>query len=91
MAKSTTQSTATSETPKVEVSKDEQLKADMAHAKSLMEANGNNKSAVIRLLLTEWGAKARGRIAKSLDIKYQFVRNVAVTPVGKKDEAPKSE
>lgn len=44
-----------------------------------------SKSAVIRFLDAE-GHK-RGAIAKFMGIKYQFVRNVLITPIGKKTAA----
>jgi Holliday junction resolvasome RuvABC DNA-binding subunit len=47
-------------------------------------AKYGTKSGAIRAL-TALGWK-RGEIAKFLDIKYQFVRNVQVTPVGKRTE-----
>lgn len=40
------------------------------------------KSGIIRFLAAE--GHSRGQIAKFMDIKYQFVRNVLITPVGKK-------
>lgn len=39
------------------------------------------KSAAIRKLLAE--GKSRGEVAKMLKIRYQHVRNVAITPVKK--------
>lgn len=48
----------------------------------LMEQHSNNKSSIIRALDAE-GYK-RGPIAKFMGIKYQFVRNVLITPVSKK-------
>ena len=43
-----------------------------------VSACGNNKSAKIRLYASM--GYSRSEIAKHLDIKYQFVRNVLVTP-----------
>lgn len=43
-----------------------------------------SKSGVIRFLATL--TKDRGKIAKFMGIKYQFVRNVLVTPIGKKSD-----
>lgn len=42
------------------------------------------KSAMIRHLATL--TQDRGKIAKFMGIKYQFVRNVLVTPIGKKSD-----
>jgi hypothetical protein len=40
-----------------------------------------SKSAVIRFLASE--GKTRGQIAKFMNIRYQHVRNVLITPVKK--------
>jgi hypothetical protein len=42
------------------------------------------KSAAIRKLAAE--GKSRGEIAKMLDIRYQHVRNVLITPIKKQKE-----
>ena len=51
----------------------------------IMTKHNNNKSACIREL-TSWGW-TRSQVAKLLDIKYQFVRNV-LTQQPKKSAAP---
>lgn len=43
-----------------------------------------SKSAMIRHLATL--TQDRGKIARFMGIKYQFVRNVLVTPIGKKSD-----
>jgi len=72
------------ETKKVETTKDvfEGLKYD-----ELLTTH-KTKSAMIRYLASLFPTdKAdRGKIAKFMGIKYQFVRNVLVTPIGKKSD-----
>lgn len=77
------------------ITAERQIELDKEHAATLMKAHGNVKSTVIRILFKEWAAnkddmKVRSRIAKSMGIVYQHVRNVLVTPVKKTAEAPKS-
>lgn len=87
MAKAT--KTQAVETPKVEaqtivqptVTEVQPIKHDYT---KLMEEL-KSKSAVIRFLDSE--GHTRGAIAKFMGIKYQFVRNVLITPVGKKTAA----
>lgn len=51
-----------------------------ANPKELIAKYGN-KSKAIRALLAD--GKSRSETAKMLDIRYQHVRNVAVTPIKK--------
>ncbi len=60
------------------------LTADRAH--SLLDELGS-KSAVIRLLASE--GYSRGDIARALNIRYQFVRNVLVNEAIKQERASK--
>jgi len=62
---------------------DVQKAADAERAKVLMTKHNNNKSAVIRELNAEWPGKQRGRIARAMGIKYQFVRNVLISTAKK--------
>jgi hypothetical protein len=55
--------------------------SDIEYANQILESNNGNKSATIRTLFSEnW---TRSRIALSLNIRYQHVRNVLITPVKK--------
>lgn len=52
-----------------------------AHTKDSVMETYKTKSAAIRFLLAE-GMK-RGEVAKLLEIRYQHVRNVEITPIKK--------
>jgi hypothetical protein len=52
-----------------------------ARANELIKKHGGTKSAAIRALDAE--KKTRGEIAKLLDIRYQHVRNILITPIKK--------
>jgi hypothetical protein len=63
-------------------SNEEQTVAPIVHTKeSIMAASNNIKSVAIRTLLAQ-GMK-RGEVAKLLEIRYQHVRNVEITPIKK--------
>jgi hypothetical protein len=55
--------------------------ADIEKANQVREASKSVAQAV-RTLMAEWND--RGRTARALNIRYQWVRNVMVTPIGKK-------
>lgn len=71
------------EVVQVEQPEVKQVEAIEHKVEDLME-RFKTKSAVIRFLDSE--GFTRSQIAKFLDIKYQFVRNVLITPVSKQAE-----
>jgi hypothetical protein len=56
--------------------------ADVQHAAEVLSRHNGVKSPAIRELLGEW-AGDKGRVARALNIRYQHVRNVAITPIKK--------
>lgn len=63
----------------VEQTEVKQVEAIQHKLEDLMELF-KTRSAVIRFLDSE--GHSRGQIAKFMNIKYQFVRNVLITPIG---------
>jgi len=57
--------------------------ADLAKAKEI-RATAKSTAEAVRALAKLWGATDRGRIARALEIRYQWVRNVLITPTAKK-------
>jgi hypothetical protein len=57
--------------------------ADLEHAAETRAA-AKSMAEAIRSLAAEWGGTDRGRIARALNIRYQWVRNVLNTPITKK-------
>lgn len=68
----------------VETTQSEETKA-IGHNYNELHEKFGSKSAMIRFLDSE-GHK-RGTIAKFMGIKYQFVRNVLITPIKKQSAA----
>jgi hypothetical protein len=68
----------------LETSKQAKLQSEQPSDRAAAIAKWGTTSGAIRAL-TSLGWK-RGDIAKFLNIKYQFVRNVQVTPIGKRTE-----
>lgn len=62
-----------------EASKDQQVVVEFDKGAFIKQCG--TKSAAIRKLLAE--GKTRGEVAKMLEIRYQHVRNVEITPIKK--------
>ena len=58
--------------------------SDLDQAKKVLSDNGGKIAPTVRALAALWGQNDRGRIGRALNIRYQWVRNVLVTPVTKK-------
>lgn len=65
------------------MNQDQTKKQDQAptfDAAAYVKACGTKSSAIRKLLAS---GKTRGEVAKMLDIRYQHVRNVEITPIKK--------
>jgi len=64
------------------VVKTEAVKTEVKFDKAAyITSHGGTKSSAIRALTAD--GKTRGEVAKLLDIRYQHVRNVLITPIKK--------
>lgn len=59
----------------------EQKPVSTFNAAKFINEHGGTKSGAIRALIAS--GKSRGEVAKLLDIRYQHVRNVMITPIKK--------